>query len=150
MDASYYLIYIIGRPKFVSSFSVLDPWEIFERPLSLFFSHTISLLLLLLPLSHSTLKHRCRIILNTETISRSVQFHQNMKFQTHYLYEKLLPIAGIEPGSSQTKREHLLFLSLCSLNSKLTHFRHENKQSQSYLQLPNLFSVNFLSFDGEM
>jgi hypothetical protein len=73
-----------------------------------------------------------------------------MKLQTQFLYGKLLPTAEIEPGSSQTKREHLLFRSLRSLNSKLAHFRHENKQSQSYLQLPNLFSVNFLSFDGEM
>jgi len=27
--------------------------------------------------------------------------------------------------------------------------RHKNKQSQSYLQAQNLFSVNFLSFDGK-
>ena len=50
-------LYIIGRPKFVSSCSVLDPWEIFvfhEAPaasFSLFLSYYLSLTSLASPLS---------------------------------------------------------------------------------------------------
>ncbi len=107
-------IYIIGRPKFISSCSVLDTWEIFvfqkdpAASFSPFCSYHLSLTSLASPLSFNTetqmpnyIEHRkhlpkCPIPPKHETLNSKLNFYMKNFFRQ----------LGLSPGPLKPKESH--------------------------------------------